>query len=50
MKNRTIAICGVVLSLGALLLAFRPIGVAETELEGSLKTVSLNFDASILTL
>lgn len=48
MKNRTIAICGVVLSLGALLLAFRPIGVAETELEGSLNTVSLNFDASYL--
>lgn len=48
MKNRTIAVCGVLLFLGALLFGFRPAGVAQTEREGSLNTVSLNFDASYL--
>jgi hypothetical protein len=48
MKNRTIAICGAILALGALLLGFRPTGAAQTELENSLNTVSLNFDASDL--
>jgi hypothetical protein len=48
MRNRTIAVSGVLLCLGALLFGFRPTGVAQTELEGSLNTVSLNFDASYL--
>ena len=48
MKNRTIAVCGVLLCLGAVLFGFRPTGVAQTELEGSLNTASLNFDASYL--
>jgi len=48
MKNRTIAICGVLLLLGALLLGFHPTGVAQTEVEGTLNTVSLNFNASFL--
>ena len=48
MKNRIIALCGGLLSLGALLVGYRSTGVAQTELEGSLNTVSLNFDASYL--
>ena len=48
MKSRTVAVCCVLLCLAALLFGFRPTGVAQTELEGSLNTVSLNFDASYL--
>jgi hypothetical protein len=48
MKSRTVAVCCVLLCLAALVFGFRPTGVAQTELEGSLNTVSLNFDASYL--
>jgi len=48
MKNRTITVCGVFLCFGALLFGFRRTGAAQAEPEGTLNTVSLNFDASFL--